>query len=110
MLTVELSFATKHLRRVCTDEDAAIREFGVDIATALKGRLADFRAASAVHELVAGRPRTIDGDEPRFAVDLVEGHAITCRPNHEVLPMIDEALDWPRVRRLHVLAIEQVRS
>lgn len=107
MLTVELSFSTKHLRTVCTDESVAAREFGADVATTLKGRLADFRAASAVHELVAGRPSTSDGVEPRLVVDLMAGYTIICRPTHSVLPMNDDAIDWSRVRRLQVLAVEQ---
>lgn len=105
---MELSFATRHLRTMCTDENAAVREFGGDVAAALKGRLADFRAASAVHELVAGRPRMSDGAEPRLVVDLVAGYAIVCRPNHAVLPLTDETVAWSRVRRLQVLAVEQV--
>ena len=107
MLTVELSFATKHLRTVCTDESVAARELGADVAAMLKGRLADFRAASAVHELVAGRPRTSDDAEPRLVVELVAGCTIVCRPTHAVLPRTDAMIDWSRVRRLHVLAVEQ---
>ena len=49
---MELAFSTKALRAVCESEERAVRELGVDLASILKRRLADLRAAGNATDLV----------------------------------------------------------
>jgi hypothetical protein len=102
---VELAFATRNLRSICEDSIKARNTLGDDVAEHLRSRIADLRAAESVDELVAGRPTTTKGADPRLTIRLGGGVVLSCRPNHASPPRLDDELDWPRVRRLQVVAI-----
>ena len=105
---MELAFDNKSLRQVCENEKKAKRDLGVSVAEKLKRRLADLRAATTVEDLVAGRPRELDGAHDRhFAVDLSEDHSIVFCANHTEIPLLESGdVDWSRVSRVKILRIE----
>lgn len=66
------------------------------------------RAAASVKELVAGRPREVEGGrQPRFAVELGDGSRIVFSANHNNTPLLTSGgVDWARVSRIKILGIE----
>jgi len=80
---LQLAFESQSLRAICENENQAKLELGAAAATMLKHRLADLRAASSVRDIVAGRPREIDGPPPKpMVVDLCDGRRIVFTANH----------------------------
>ena len=82
-------------------------ELGTRVAEFLKRRLADLRAATSVDDLVAGRPRALEGTDQLMVVDLCDGHRMVFCANHPKNPMTESGeLDWARVSRVKILRIE----
>ena len=106
---LELAFETKSLRRLCESEARAKRDLGSNVADKLKNRLADMRAIACAKDLVVGHPRELDGPRVgQMAVDLSQGYRITFCANHPTVPRLGTGdVDWSRVRRIKVLAIEK---
>ena len=103
---MDLAFATRELRTVCIENDRARDAHGSAVAEVLRDRLADLRAASSPLELVAGRPGLVDDGVPSVSVALANGMWLVCRVNATIPRMRDGSVDWCRVRRLRVMAIE----
>ena len=106
---MELAFNAKHLRTICESEDDAKKELGETVAEVLKRRLADLRAAVSVMDLVAGHPRTLDGDESdHMILNLRDGYFIVFAANHVNNPTKESGqLDWASVTRIKILRIER---
>lgn len=106
---MELAFNSKSLRTICESERQAKLELGDAVAEILKHRLADLRAATSVKDLVAGRPRVLDGAAlQQMVVDLRDGYRIVFTANHTKNPMTETGdLDWERVSRIKILRIER---
>ena len=107
-MALELGFADKSLRQLCENEAVAKRILGVRVAEMLKRRLADLRAATCVEDLVAGRPRKLEGAHQRqIAVELCDSfHFVFCA-NHNAVPLLESgAIDWAKVSRVKILRIE----
>src|SRR4051812_25948992 len=84
---VNLAFETLALRTLCECQSKAERELGIRAAARLRERLADIRAAEVVTDLVAGRPREIQGGLHRhYAVDLTKSHRLVFCANHNRIP------------------------
>jgi hypothetical protein len=107
-LTLELAFESKSLRTICESEFQARLELDATVAEMLKHRLADLRAATCANDIVAGRPRAIDGpDGECMVVDLAKGNRLVFTANHVNNPVTeDSGFDWARVSRIKVLRIE----
>lgn len=105
---MQLAFESQSLRAICENENQAKLELGAAAATMLKHRLADLRAASSVRDIVAGRPREIDGPPPKpMVVDLCDGRRIVFTANHPNNPLTEAGnLDWRTVSRIRILRIE----
>jgi hypothetical protein len=105
---LELAFESRPLRTICESALQAKLELGTAIAEILQHRLADLRAATTIRDIVAGRPRLLDGtDSKQMAVDLCEGQRIVFCANHPNNPMTETGnLDWTRVSRIRILRIE----
>src|SRR4051812_2491142 len=74
---VNLAFETLGLRTLCECQSKAERALGIRPAARLRERLADIRAAEAVTDLVAGRPRELRGGrQRRYAVDLANRYRL----------------------------------
>lgn len=105
---MELSFATKTLRSLCEDEDAAVQKFGKKAAAELRARIADLRAADSVADIVAGAPRFFE-DDPRMTISVLEELEIVLRPNHLNMPLqAAGGVDWSHVRRLRIDKLNQL--
>lgn len=107
-MALELAFAEKQLRNLCENEAIARRKLGTEVAEKLKRRLADLRAATCVKDLVAGKPRELEGGcQPQIVVDLCSGHCFVFCANHNTVPLLESgAVDWARVSRVKILRIE----
>jgi len=104
---LEITFHTQELLRLCTDESLADDTFGTVVATALRNRLGDIRAADSVLELLAGRPtQGLYVDQHCYRLEIAVGIWLTIVPNHNS-PRVDAsgAPLWERVRRVRVLAV-----
>lgn len=108
LIPLELAFRTKSLRHICESESEAERVLGTRVASALRRRLADLRAASCVADLLAGQPSEIEGSTLRqFGVHLSQGHRLVFCANHNVTPELKSGgTDWSLVTRVKILRIE----
>lgn len=105
---VNLAFETLAVRTHCECQSKAERAFGIRVASSLRERLADIRAADAVTDLIAGKPREIEGGrQRRYAVDLASGYRLVFCANHNRIPANEaNRVDWSRVTRVKILKIE----
>ena len=110
--TLELAFASKSLRQLCENEAKATQDLGGRVAQKLRRRLADLRAATSVNDLVAGRPRELEGVPHRnLGVNLSEGSRIVFCANHNTIPVLPSGeVDWSRVSRVKILRIERANA
>jgi hypothetical protein len=106
---LEIAFDSKHLRTICESEAHAKDELGVTVAEMLKHRLADLRAAISIRDLVAGRPRLLEGTgDLCMTLDLSEGYRMVFCANHPKNPVATTGgLDWLRVSRVKIMRIER---
>jgi hypothetical protein len=104
VIELELAFANKALRQLCESSVKANRKLGVDIANELRRRVADLRAATSVRDLLIGAPREA---EDQIALDVGPCFQITFCANHNTVPTLESgAIDWSKVSRVKILAIE----
>lgn len=103
-----LAFSTKAIRSLCECQAKAEREIGLKAAKKLRERLADLRAASNVTELVAGRPREIEGGRlANIAIKLADGFRMVLCVNHNDIPLRKSGrVDWSKVIRVRIHKIE----
>jgi hypothetical protein len=105
IIDLQLSFARKSLRELCENSAKAGCKLGVNTANELRRRLADLRAATSVRDLLIGEPHGIGEDQ--IALDVGAGFQITFCANHNTLPKVESgAIDWSKVDRVKILAIE----
>ena len=105
---MNLAFETLAIRSFCECQSKAERAYGIKVATRLRDRLADIRAADAVTDLIAGQPREIERGQHRlFAVALADGFSLVFCANHVRIPVKEmDRVDWSRVTRVKILKIE----
>ena len=103
---MELAFWSRALRAVCEDTAVARRSLDAPVAEQLRGRLADLRAADNVAELPLETTLTLVDGAATVTVDLSQGYRMVLTSNHPTPPS-DVEIDWRRVRRLQVMAIER---
>ena len=105
---VEIAFNSIELRTICESEAHAKTAFGAQVAEVLKHRLADIRAATSINDLIAGKPRIIDGKDQHMAIDLCNGYRIVICANHLKNPTMKSGrLNWSKVSRVKILQIER---
>jgi plasmid maintenance system killer protein len=106
---LELAFDSKQLRNICERESSAIEELGADIASVLKRRLADLRAARSPRELPLGNLRLENGEKGKvFVIDVCEGVQLVFCSNHvKPLLTVDGDVDVPRIGRIKILEIRR---
>lgn len=103
---MELAFKTRNLRDICEDATTADDRYDERVALHLRARLSDLRAAESPDDLVAGRPRFVDGRRPLIVLDLSSGFELVCEANHVKPPRKENgALNWLRVHRLKIVEI-----
>ena len=106
---LELAFDTKLIRTTCENEDSAREQYGLEVSTKLKARLADFRAFKHVSELIAGDPQEIKSNpHPVYKVELCDGYRIVFCANHVEPPSSkDGEIMWSQVSRIKILKIDK---
>jgi hypothetical protein len=108
IILLELAFVNKTLRQLCENSTKANRELGDEVADRLRRRVADLRAATCVSDLLVGTPEEISGDDqPQIVLDLGNCFQISFWANHNTVPKHESgAIDWSKVSRVKILAIE----
>jgi hypothetical protein len=102
---LELAFANKALRQLCESSAKANLKLGVDTASELRRRVADLRASTSVLDLLIGAPR--EPQAGQIALDVGPCFQITFCANHNTVPKLESgAIDWSKVSRVKILAIE----
>lgn len=105
---MELAFATRRLRTLCSEVDEAVAAVGEDAADVLRDRIADLRAASSPVELLAGSPHLVGGENPMIVVVLTGTTRLVCAVNQQNVRRDESGeVDWRHVRRLRITAIEE---
>src|SRR2546423_1516102 len=100
---MELAFRTKSLRSLCGDESIAAQQLGRNLATELRARVADLRAATSFDDIVAGQPAFLNDHDPRAIIALGEGVTIVIRPNHpETTRNVQPRFEWKQVYRIRI--------
>lgn len=105
---MEFAFETRGLRDICEKQTVAKDKLGIELAEALKHRLADLRAATTIADVLVGNCRHISGMPDEYLViDLVHGQRLVIAANHPNKQR-DEAgnVDWTKVNRIKFLRIE----
>jgi hypothetical protein len=107
---LEFTFATVGLRGLCEGRRKALATLGVAAACSLSQRLADMAACDNVAEFVdLFSEDTFLLGPGTYALRLDDGWTVTFRAAHLKVPMTQaNELDWSRVRRIMILAVEQL--
>ena len=105
---LELAFSSRALRAQCEDPALAAEELGVDVAEALRKRIADLRAATHPFDVPVGQLRTeVEHGAEVVFLGLVEGWEMVFQCNHPRPPSSgDSKVDWTKVSRIQILRIE----
>lgn len=105
---LEIAFQSRALRAICEDETHAKSELDADVVEVLKHRLADLRAASTGMDILAGRPRILDGSGGEcMAIDLARTWRLVFAANHVKNPRADgKTCNWAKVTRVKIIRIE----
>lgn len=66
------------------------------------------RAANSATDLLAGRPRELDGpDHQHMTLDLCNDYGIVFKANHSKNPMTEtDRIDWAKVSRIKIMRID----
>jgi plasmid maintenance system killer protein len=104
---LQLAFESKSLRTLCESDAQARLELGDAVAEILKHRLADIRAANSAKDLLAGRPRELDGpDSQHMSLDLCNDYRIVFKANHTKNPTTEtDRINWSKVNRIKIVRI-----
>jgi len=106
---LNLSFENKDLRLICENEVKAHQKLGNEIASNLKSRLADMRAAESVTDLLVGNPQEIEyKDNTAYKIDLSSEKCIIFCSVHSKTPVLSNGkIDWHNVSRVKIISIEK---
>lgn len=108
---MDITFASRKLEKVFNDEQSLVREFGKEMAEAIKRRMPVLQGADSLadvphtkperrHELTANR-------KDEFAVDLKHPHRLVFRPNHDPVPRsADGGIALSQVTAIIILSVE----
>lgn len=106
---MELSFATRRLKKTCDSRDAFRRVHGDACAKKGMARLSDIQAAGSLEDLrqLPGRCHELGGDRKgELAVDLADGKRLILKPTANPAPLKEDGgLDWASVDAVTVMEI-----
>lgn len=103
---MKIHIADAKLKKICTDDRAAIKKLGPGGASRLQSRLADLDAAPTLGAVVFGRPHPLAGDRMgQFALDLDGGRRLSLASADPAAVLADGATDWPSVTAVNVIEI-----
>ena len=97
------------LRGLCEERRKALATMGVAAALSLSQRLADMAACDNVAEFVELFSEDVSASgADTYALRLDDGWTVNFKAAHLKLPTTQaNELDWSRVRRIMILAVEQ---
>lgn len=109
---MDILFRTKKLRRTCSDDAKALKEFGRNRATKLRRRLDDLDAAEnlQVMTLLPGRLHPLKGDRAgQFSLDLDGPYRLIFEP---VYPdgRPESTAEWSEVTTVRILGIDDTHG
>lgn len=104
---MDIVYVDEKLKKLCHEEKTASKKLGPICAKKLRTRLADLDAATAIGDLVAGRPHPLKGDRRgQFAVDLEGGVRLCFEPANDSVPKReDDSIDWSKVTAVRIVYI-----
>ncbi|MGK7945727.1 MAG: type II toxin-antitoxin system RelE/ParE family toxin [Microcystaceae cyanobacterium] len=104
---MKITFKNKKLKKLCENQDLALKQLGKPCTRKLKSRLADLNAAKSVKDLVAGRPHPLKGDgEGLFALDLAGGKRLVFEPSDDPPPLKEDlSINWAKVTAIRIVFI-----
>ncbi|QXG75290.1 hypothetical protein KUM42_15830 [Modestobacter sp. L9-4] len=103
---MQLAFATKKLRHLCTDPEAAERSLGSTAADNLIDRLADIRAAESLTDLLDISSDIQDGELIVY-IELTAKVQLILYANHPGATwLVGQPVDYEAVWRLRLHEIE----
>ena len=107
--SMEIAFDSLLIRQICEDASHAVQNLGPEVADALMDRLADLDAATAVTDILLGRPRVIQNETDEvMAIDLCNGYTMVFATNHKNKPTDEDGrIVWDRVTRVKILQIQK---
>ena len=100
---MEIIFQSFDLRERCQSQELAEQLLSKSGAKALRGVLADMRAATTVSEFTAVREAVNDGEV--LTVALSDSEFIRFRQSHLHAPKNGDCTDWDKVYRVRILSI-----
>jgi len=108
---LDLSFENKEIRKICEDEDIATLRYGSAVAKELQKRLADIDAAKSVNDLIVGQPGEVFKKVySNYKIDLCDGYRLIFCANPVYIPLLEDKINWPLVRRIKILQIENTNE
>ncbi|MNE53994.1 hypothetical protein D3C80_1487520 [compost metagenome] len=109
-MTMVLSYESKQIRNICNKEVVAQQSLPRHVVTMLIRRLADLRAVSNLHDLLAGNPRECSALPPgEYIIDLCDGYSLIFRSSHLITPILSTGkVDWSKVDRIKILRIQRI--
>ncbi len=100
---MEVTFATKEIRNVCTSVREAESAHGIGVANALRRILADLRAAKFLAEFALLYSLEIHSETIQIAIG--EGTNLTLSVAHRIIPLRHGMVDASKVHRVMVVAL-----
>ena len=106
---MDLAFESKQIREICESTSAAEASFGEEVARSLRGRLSDIEAATSIRDIVLGNLRPAEqGSTDSMIIDISVEYCLIFCSNHARNPGTEQtAIDWERVSRVKIQAIEK---
>jgi hypothetical protein len=105
---MEIAFRTRSLRELCESEEKMRKEFGLGVATTLKARLADLRAANVIADLPIGEPMVMSRPGGcALLINIGVGCRMIIQANHRSSPILSGSVDWSAVTRVKIISIER---
>lgn len=104
---MEIAFRSKALRAVCLSGEDMDEQYGAEGAAALRGRLADMRAAECLGDvpLVTLLPSAAGTTDA--SIEVGGGLRLVVKANHKRPPTLrDGNIDWPGVHRILIQRVE----
>lgn len=107
---MELAFADRGFRDMCLNDTIMKQELEVELAAQLKSRLADLAAVDYVSELLAGKPKELDGDRSdQMSLSLTDNNHLIFKSGHTKPRTLESGkVDWSNVSRIKILGIEHL--
>lgn len=109
---MEITYATKEIRRLCEEEKHQLRQLGKERSRRLKNRLNELRAKGNVSELQLGRPHELTEDRAgQYSVDLDGPRRLLFESTELPPPALPAGgIDWQQVKSIRILGIEDTHE